>query len=220
MKKLIAALAACLIIVSAFASCSDPLSSSNNSDTNSSSSKTSSSTSSKKSSSPKKAKTYEDNFDGLEDYMTDKGYLTDEIIKKANDTKLPKVDGVDYTYGYEYIGAETGKKYTNNGVLIELYAFKEGEKNEFIDSVKKNGTFTLFDAEVKAYLTSDDKYMMVYTDKNVKEGDTESDAYKTMQTTIKDFEAFSPTKETKDDEKETASSKASDTTTSETKKAS
>ena len=210
MKRIIAAFAACIIIASLFVSCSDPLSSSNSSETESS--KTSSSTSSKTSSKAKETKTYSDSFESLETYMEDQGFLTDDIIKKANDTKLPKVDGVDYKYGYEYIGAETGKKYTNNGVVIELYAFKEGKKNEFIDSVKNNGTFTLFDAEVKAYLTSDDKYMMVYSDKNVKDGDTESEAYKTMQTAVKAFEAFSPAKE--DNKTASSSSKASSETTS------
>ena len=193
MKKIIAAIAACLIIASAFASCSDPLSSSDNADTKSTSSKTASSTSSKKSAVPEKAKEYADSFDGLEAYIKDKGYLTGDIIKNANDTELPKLDGVDYKYGYEYIGAETGKKYTNNGIVIELYAFKDGGSNEFVESVKQNGTFTLFDKEVKAYLACGGKYMMMYSDKNVKEGDTESDSYKTMQTAIKTFEAFEPT---------------------------
>ena len=193
MKKIAAAIAACLIIASAFASCSDPLSSSNGAETKSTSSKTSSSTSSKMSSEPKKTKAYADSFKGVEAYMKDKGYLTGDIIKNANDTELPKIDGVDYKYGYEYIGAETGKKYTNNGVVIELYAFKDSESNEFVGSVKQNGLFTLFDKEVKAYLACGGKYMMVYSDKNVKEGDTESDAYKTMRRAIETFEDFKPT---------------------------
>lgn len=216
MKKIIAALTACLIIISAFAGCSDPLSSSNKSE--SKSSKTSSTTSKTKSSTNKPAKKYNDSFADLRTYMKDKGFLTDEVIKKADNTKLPPVDGVDYKYGYEYIGAVKGEKYINNTVVIELYEFKEGEKNEFVDSVKNNGTFNLFDKEIKAYLTDNDKYMMIYTDRNIKDEDTESDSYKTMQKAIKAFEEFSPTadKETKTSSK-TKSNTKSETETKETK---
>ncbi len=223
MKKIIAAVAVCLIVIFVFAGCNDPLASSNTSETKSSSA-ASSANSSKTSSSAKKVKTYDDSFSGLETYMKDKGFLTDDIIENANkkDDKTGKtrmelpdnIEGVDYKYGYEYIGAETGKKYINNNVIIELYAFKEGEQNDTIDSVKNKGTFVLFDAEIKAYLTPDDKYMLIYTDKNVKEGDTESDAYKTMQKTIKTFEAFSPTKQ--DDTKTSSSSESSEATSSKT----
>lgn len=215
MKKIIAALSVCLIIVSAFAGCSDPLSSSNNSD--SKDSKTSESASqtndSEKSTKAKSSKDYEDSFTGLRTYMKDNGFLTDEIIKKADNTKLPPVDGVDYKYGYEYIGAVKGEKYANNGVVIELYEFKSGEKNEYIDSVNKNGTFTLFDKEITAYLTNNDKYMMIYTDPNIKDGETNSDPYKTMLRAVKTFKAFNPTADTKTD---TTSETKSETTSSKT----
>ncbi|MBR1731403.1 MAG: hypothetical protein IJ725_03085 [Ruminococcus sp.] len=193
MKKIIAAIAACLIIAAAFVGCSDPLSGQTKSETKSSSSKASAATADEAANTTTK-KTYTDSFDSIETYMKDQGYLTKDIIKNASDTKLPKVDDVEYTYGYEYIGAQTGKKYTNNGVVIELYAFKDADKNETVQSVKKNGTFTLFEKEITAYLACDGKYMMIYSDKNVKEGDTESDAYKTMQRAVKAFEAFKPTK--------------------------
>ena len=197
MKKLIAAIAACLIAASALASCSDPLADSNSSDAKSTSSKTSSSASSKSSSAPKKAKEYADSFAGLKSYMQDKGVLTadsEELKKNTNDTKLPDIDGVDYKYGYEYIGAETGEKYTVNGVVIELYEFKDAENNDTIKSVKENDVITLFDKQVQAYLACDGKYMMIYTDKNVKDNDNSSDAYKKMSAAIKAFEAFSPVK--------------------------
>ena len=223
MKRIIKAIVACLIIVSVFASCNDPLTSSK-SDTKSSNSSASSEESAKKAKSTAK-KTYEDSFDDLEEYMKDKGYLTDDIIKDADkkDEKTGKtrmelpdnVKGVDYKYGYEFIGATFGKKYYNNNVVIELYEFKEGEKNDTIESVKKDGTFKLYDAVGPAYLTDNDKYMLVYTDRNIKDGDTESDAYKVMQRAIKDFKAFSPTKDTKTEktEKETKETKATEETT-------
>lgn len=202
MKKLIAAICALLILASAFAGCSDPLAKSNTSETQASSS----------SAKPKKtikAENYEDSFKGLESYMKDYGYLTSDIIKNANDTKLPKIKGVNYKYGYEYIGAKKGKKYTNNKIVIELYAFEEGKKNEFVDSVKEKGTFTLFDEEITAYLTDNGKYMMVYTDKDIKDDDKTSDAYKTRQGAIKAFEAFTPAKA----EKETQETKATEAST-------
>ena len=192
MKKIIAAVAACLIIASAFAGCYDPLASSSTSETKSASS--ASETTSGKAKETKTEKTYSDSFDSLRRYMKDQGFLTDDVIKKANSTKLPKVDGAEYKYGYEYIGAVKGEKYINNSVVIELYEFKDPDKNEYVQSVKKNGKFTLFDKEITAYLTFDDKYMMIYTDESVKEGDAESDSYKTMQNAVKAFEAFKPTK--------------------------
>lgn len=213
MKRIITVIAACIIITSLFASCNDPLSSSNQSKAKSSSSASSSKKSKSKTSKPKVKKTYADSFDDLEAYMKDKGYLTGDMIKNANNTKLPKVKGVNESYGYELIGAKYGKKYVNNNVVIELYEFKPGAKNDTIESVKKEGIFTLYDMAVAAYLTDDDKYMLVYNDKSLKEDDVDSDAYKTMQKAIKDFKAFKPesketTEETKAD-KTTKSSKTS-----------
>ena len=216
MKKIITVLSVCLIILSVFAGCSDPLSSSNKSESKDAetSSAASQSGDSGKSTKAKTQKNYNDTFADLRTYMKDNGFLTDDIIKKADNTKLPPVDGVDYKSGYEYIGAVKGEKYVNNGVVIELYEFKQGEKNEYVDSVKNKGTFTLFDKEIKAYLADNDKYMMIYTDKNIKDGETDSDPYKTMQRAIKTFEAFNPTAETKaetksDAKSETTPSKAS-----------
>lgn len=217
MKKIIAALTACLIIVSAFAGCSDPLSSSTKSESESSSAASEGKSSDKKASSISK-KEYKDSFSDLRTYMKDQGFLTDEMIKKADNTKLPPVDGVDYKYGYEYIGAVKGEKYLNNGIVIELYEFKEGEKNDYVDSVRNKGTFTLFDKTTKAYLTDGDKYMMVYFDKNLKEDDTQAEPYKVRQRAIKAFEAFSPVKEAKSDTKsDTKSDSKTNKETKETK---
>lgn len=209
MKKFIAAICACLILASAFAGCSDPLAKSNTSETKASSS------SAEKAKKTIKAENYEDNFNGLESYMKDYGYLTKDIIKNANDTKLPKIKGVNYKYGYEYIGAKKGKKYTNNKIVIELYEFEEGKKNEFVDSVKEKGTFTLFDEEVTAYITDNGKYMMVYTDNDIKDDDKTSDAYKTRQGAIKAFEAFKPAKseKTENETRETKETKTTETST-------
>lgn len=196
MKKIIAAAVACLFIVSAFAGCGigDPLTSKTNSSSSKSSS-TTSKTSSKSASSKKKTeKTYEDSFDGLVSYMTDKGYITSDAVKNSSSEKLPSIKGIDYKKGYEYIDAEKGVKYPNNSVVIELYSFKNPDKNECVQSVKKNGSFEIFGIEVKATLAVDGKYMMIYTDKNLKESDTTSDAYKNREKAIEKFEAFSPKK--------------------------
>ena len=55
-------------------------------------------------------------------------------------------------------------------------------------------SFEIFGIEVKATLAVDGKYMMIYTDKNLKESDTTSDAYKNREKAIEKFEAFSPKK--------------------------
>lgn len=199
MKRIIALLAACLISISVFAGCGGA---SPNTISHTENSKVD----------------YSKEFEQIENYLVKKKCITKDMVKNFNDTTLPKTKGVDYKYGYEYIGAISGKKYINNGVVVELYEFKEGENNKTIESVKKNGTFTLYDSEIKAYLTDDEKFMLIYTDKSIKDDDTDSEAYKTMQKTVKAFEEYNPdeekTEETKETEKSTTSK--SETTKSKT----
>ena len=125
--------------------------------------------------------------------MKDKGYITSDSVKQSSDEKLPTIKGVDKDYGYEYIGAEKGVKYPNQNITIELYSFKNPEKNDYVQSVKKDGKFTLFGIDIEAYLTVDGKYMMIYKDTNLKDGDAESDNYKAKKLAVEKFEAFNPT---------------------------
>ena len=55
------------------------------------------------------------------------------------------------------------------------------------------GKFTLFDIDIEACLAVDGKYMMIYTDSNLKDGDAESDNYKAKKLAVEKFEAFNPT---------------------------
>ena len=196
MKKIIAAVIACLFIASAFAGCGigDPLNNNSSKSSSSSSSSKEKSTSSKtESKKTEKTKTYKDSFDGLVSYMKDKGYITSDSVKQSSEEKLPTIKGVDKDYGYEYIGAEKGVKYPNQNITIELYSFKNPEKNDYVQSVKKDGKFTLFDIDIEACLAVDGKYMMIYTDSNLKDGDAESDNYKAKKLAVEKFEAFNPT---------------------------
>ena len=157
MKKIIAAVIACLFIASAFAGCGigDPLNNNSSKSSSSSSSSKEKSTSSKtESKKTENTKTYKDSFDGLVSYMKDKGYITSDSVKQSSDEKLPTIKGVDKDYGYEYIGAEKGVKYPNQNITIELYSFKNPEKNDYVQSVKKDGKFTLFGIDIEAYLTT------------------------------------------------------------------
>ena len=131
-------------------------------------------------------------IEALESYMVKKGYLTEDAVKYSTDEELPKTEGVKETHGYEFIGADFGAKYQNGNVVMELYYFSAPDKNDTVKSVKDGGTFTLYDKVIPAYLACDGQYMMIYTDKSIKEGDTESDAYKTMQKAIKAFEEYKP----------------------------
>lgn len=177
MKRIIAAIAACALIMALFAGCGGQQA------------QQQVTRKSAKEATGDEAKVLSA-IESLETYMIKKGFLTEDVVKYSTDEELPKIDGVKETHGYELIGADFGAKYQNGNVLIELYYFSAPDKNDAVKAVKSGGKFTLYDREISAYLACDGKYMMIYTDKGVKEGDTESDAYKTMQKAIKTFEEY------------------------------
>ncbi len=175
MKKIITAAIALVMIAALFSGCSDGLAA--NSAATESVSATESATEAKK------AADYSDTYEGLRDYMQDKGYIK-IADKESNVTEMQA----------KLIGAEKGYRYTMDSVNIELYAFNLKKNNkkrdEIISSVEKNGKFTLYNREVTAYLSDSGKYLMVYTDSAVGKDDTTSNAYKIQQNAIKAFKAF------------------------------
>ena len=100
---------------------------------------------------------------------------------------------------FSLVGAQAGKKFatTYNGknITVELYSYDTANLNdtakEIIASVKNDGTFTILDLNpVKAYLSDNGKYMMVYSEASIDENKTDSDNYTHREQVIKDFKAF------------------------------
>ena len=105
---------------------------------------------------------YENNFEGLCNYLASFGYIN------------PVSDNEDVTYvsmDYELVGADKGRKFT--------------------EQTKKKATIEIYDLpEVKALLSDNGKYMMIYTDKSINEENTESDEYKLRDEIVTKFKEF------------------------------
>lgn len=139
------------------------------------------------------AKNFEDNLNGLSNYFAKKGYIT---------TKDGKIDESTVTVmDASLIGAKEGKKYAasygGKAITIELYEYNVNNLNDtakaVFDSVKTDGEFTILDLpSVKAYLSNNGRYIMVYTDDSIDNAnpDKESDNYKHREEVIKNFKSF------------------------------
>ena len=107
---------------------------------------------------------YEDNLDGLCQYMETCYAVTGEPVEMAYDI-IGAVAGVRYRFQY-------------NGVTlqVEFYEFdldNFGERGqECLDSVRETGEFTMLDDQVPALLSDNGKYMMIYTDADDSEENT------------------------------------------------
>lgn len=141
-------------------------------------------------------KNFEDNLNGLSNYFAKKGYIT---------TKDGKIDESTVTVmDASLIGAKEGKKYATSyggkAITIELYEYDVRNLNNLndtaktvIESVKNSGEFTILDLPpVKAYLSNNGRYIMVYTDASIDDAnpDKESDNYKHREEVIKNFKSF------------------------------
>ena len=133
---------------------------------------------------------YEDNFEGLSNYLASFGYIN------------PVSDNENVTFvsmDYELVGADKGRKYTEQTkkkATIEIYEFNLKSTNatadEVLKSVKDGGKFAIYDLpEVNnVYLSNNGKYMMIYTDKSINEDNTESDEYKLRDEILTKFREF------------------------------
>ncbi len=175
MKKIIAAIAACLMITAALAGCgsSNPLGDAENKQA---------ATQSTEAATEIKAENYSADFNGLVEYLHALGYIPEDYFKKENKNEPIKAD-------YKAIGAEQGYKYVNGASVIELYEFKTDSK-KVLESVKKNGTFELYNKTIKGYLSADEKFMMIFDNATIKEDDTSSDAYKMREGLAKAVASF------------------------------
>lgn len=122
------------------------------------------------------ADSYGDNLAGLEKYLADNSVIS------GSPTKMQA----------EFIGAKGGDKYQvsfngNNNVTVELYEFDPKNLNDtakqIIESVKKDGVFSIMDQKVPAALSANEKYLMIYKDSNTADQNKahEKDAVKLFQ---------------------------------------
>ena len=142
------------------------------------------------------AKNFSDNLQGLSEYFAKKEYIT---------TKDGKIDESTVTVmDASLIGAKEGKKYATSyggkAITIELYEYDLTNLSKLndtakavIESVKNSGEFTILDLpSVKAYLSDDEKYLLIYTDSSIddEKPDENSDNYKHREEVIENFRKF------------------------------
>lgn len=142
------------------------------------------------------AKNFSDDLEGLSNYFAKKGYIT-EKDGKIDESTVTIMDA-------SLIGAKEGKKYATSyggkAITIELYEYDLTNLSKLndtakavIESVKNSGEFTILDLPpVKAYLSNNGRYIMVYTDSSIDDAnpDKESDNYKHREEVIKNFKSF------------------------------
>lgn len=168
MKKIFALILASLMLISVMSGCGTTVPNATES------------TSSTEETKQAEETTYDDNLKGLAEYMKDQGYIdnTDNAYKMQS----------------QLIGAEEGYRYLKGAVQMELYKYNPDKLNDtakdVMEQIEKNGEFELYGKKIKGYLSDNGKYMMVYTDSAIVEGDTTSDAYKTMEKAVKDLNKF------------------------------
>ncbi|MGN0460182.1 MAG: hypothetical protein ACI4HL_04625 [Ruminococcus sp.] len=136
----------------------------------------------------------------LEKGMQDKGFIPDDD-KSVTKTEMSPVkqegtDGKTQEYGgYLIIGAVEGVrysfKYNESDVNLEMYRFDTKKLDETgkktISDVKSTGEMSIGegDTKIKAYLSADEKYLLVYQDSS-----TEKKNQTKMNDAIKYFESY------------------------------
>ncbi len=131
---------------------------------------------------------YPDTYEGLCNYLASFGYIN------------PLKDNVDSTYvvmDYALVGATHGRRYTEQTkkkATIEIYDYSDAKSataDEVLAGIKEKGTFTVLGLpEVKAILSNNGKYMMVYNDKSIKEDNKEQEEYKLREEIVEKFKTF------------------------------
>ena len=131
---------------------------------------------------------YPDTYEGLCNYLASFGYIN------------PLKDNADVTYvvmDYALVGATHGRRYTEQTkkkATIEIYDYSEARSataDEILAGIKDKGTFTVLGLpEVKAILSNNGKYMMVYNDKSIDENNKEQEEYKLREEIVEKFKTF------------------------------
>lgn len=143
---------------------------------------------------------YPNTLDGLVAYMKAQGYIEKDYT--APTTFGQTAASNSNIMQAQLIGAKSGKRYTGkyggkDNITIELYEYDpanlDSTGQKVIDQVKQQGTFTIFEKDVEAYLSSNSKYLMVYKDSELaedKNNDKTEDHKARKQKVIEDFQAF------------------------------
>lgn len=140
----------------------------------------------------KNVEAYKNTYEDLLTYLSAWGYINP---LKENEGKTYNVMTA------ELIGAKRGKRFTaqhTKDTAIEIYEYDTSDKwdataDEVVSSVEKTNTFqNLFDETVEnSYMSKNNKYMMVYTDKTINDDTKDTDDnYVKMQEVIEKFIAF------------------------------
>ncbi len=181
MKRMIAAVCATFMIAAALTGCYDPASDPNMKLQNGTTASTQASTAAA-TEAPKPAD-FKNDLSGLRDYLKAMGYVAIE----QDDKNVTKMNS-------KLIGAKDGYKYAMGDVTIEIYEFDLSGDNKTRDdtiaSVKAKGSFTLYEKEVKAYLSDNGKYLMIYTNAKIDENNKQSNEYKARESALKAFREF------------------------------
>lgn len=188
MKKIFAALltVCCFAVLLAGCGLSDPLVQNSNTET------TTQAAATKDETPAVKDTDYKDDFNGLCDYFVAMGYTVANVNDKLDEKNVTEMDA-------SLIGAENGKKfvtsYNGKSITIELYSYDTSKlndtANQIIESVKKDGKFTILDlSPVTAYLSDNGKYLMVYSDASIDENKKDDANYTHREQVINDFKAF------------------------------
>lgn len=119
-----------------------------------------------------KLEDYENTFDELINYFKKIGYILCADNGASNTTQVE--------LNAEAIGAKQGKRfkfmYAGSTVTIELYELYTGEgatSTDALEEAKKTGTLNVFDIDkFEVYFSNNNKYMMIYIDKDNDEENT------------------------------------------------
>ena len=116
------------------------------------------------------ADAYKKDYDGLQQYLLDKGYIYSKMFAGDDDE-----DGIDLESEifYEIIGANDGTRYyfTDQKTFVEIYDFS-GEQNDTakktLEDIKDDGKFKSIEAgdELTAVISKSGKYVIAYNAKN------------------------------------------------------
>ena len=125
---------------------------------------------------------YDDDIQGLCKYLEDCKAATGEKVQMS----------------YDVIGAENGYKYVyryaDSAVQLEVYEFPaelSETAQELQDAVRANGSFKVLDNTVPGYLSSDGRFLLIYTDSKAEK----EDANKThKEHVLKCFNTFADAK--------------------------
>ena len=128
-----------------------------------------------------KASDYKKDFDGLQQYLLDKGYVYNYIYNES-DEKNPKKEMTGEVYA-DVIGAKKGIRYyfTDNKTFIEIYDFS-GEQNEtakkVLADIKDDGKFKVIEGgdELTGVISKSGKYVIIYNANNKFEYEKITDA--------------------------------------------